>query len=293
MIGSTSDSTNEPSSGDVASGAAGQRAIALSRNGLGRYRLDRCQYESLPYRYTFPMGGIRLGRLLRERARDSLHPPPPPGRPSRFDPGDFVRVRDAEAIRATLDDEGRRHGLWFTREQWSYCGGAYQVEHVIRRILNDSFRTRAISGTVSLAGVTCSRADGSGGCGRECVLFFRDIWLEPASAAGSPPAEEPATVVVRSLPEILSTLDDSGKLDGVPFQSNMAAFAGRRLSVLRRADPGLGVPSWKHPRGEWYVLHGARCGGEPLGATGACDRQCSLLWNRAWLNFDGDGQPRS
>jgi hypothetical protein len=59
----------------------------------------------------------------------------------------------------------------------------------------------------------------------------------------------------------------------------MAEYAGKRYPVLRRVEEHWELPRWKKQRGEWYVLDGVRCSGLPLGAEGACDRNCGLLWH--------------
>ncbi len=82
-----------------------------------------------------------------------------------------MRVKDRGDIEATLDSANKTRGFVFTDDQWSYCSGTYQVSKVARRMLDDTWRMRAISGAVVLDGVTC---DGTQGCGRSCALIFKD-----------------------------------------------------------------------------------------------------------------------
>ena len=51
------------------------------------------------------------------------------------------------------------------------------------------------------------------------------------------------TVAVRSLGEILATLDADAKLDGLPFMPEMVPYCGKSFRVVRRAD--------KTCRGRW------------------------------------------
>ena len=43
-------------------------------------------------------------------------------------------------------------------------------------------------------------------------------------------------VEVRSIDEILATLDDRAALDGLPFMPEMVKFCGRHFTVFKRAD---------------------------------------------------------
>jgi hypothetical protein len=244
---------------------------------------NRCQYKSLPLRDLPPLGAVRRARIARERLRERRGGVPAPGRPSRFAEGDWVRVKDEAMVRATLDDRDRHRGLWFTGSQWSFCGGVYQVERVVRRMVDDHYRVRRLSGTVALAGATCHGADGTQGCGMDCALLFRDEWLEPAPAPV--PAARPSTLwaTVRSLAEIHATLGPDGRLHGVPFQAGMERHAGTRHGATELRHRSL--VWWQHPTGgRWYILDGLRCGGEPLAA--GCDRRCALLWHESWLHVE-------
>ena len=242
--------------------------------------LARCQYESLPFQYTWPLGIVRPARLVRERIRTRLNGSVGIGKPSLYQPGDWVRVKDEAAVRATLGPRDQLRGLWYTGKQWDYCGQVFEVERVVQRMMDDTFRMRSVSRTVTLKGATCGHH-----CSRACPLLFRDEWLEPSFADDAISRLEPAQeVVVRSIDEIRGTLDRDGRLDGLSAFPGMERFCGGRYGVLRRVQP-LGLPKWKHFRGDWYVLKDVRCSGEPLASEGGCDRQCSLLWHRTWLKF--------
>jgi hypothetical protein len=89
-------------------------------------------------------------------------------------------------------------------------------------------------------------------------------------------------VEIRGLDEILQTLDDKGKLDGVPFMPEMAAYCGARVRVLRRVDK---LNDWIHGTGlkrmhGLVLLEGLRCDGS---AHGKCQSNCHLRWQEAWL----------
>lgn len=89
-------------------------------------------------------------------------------------------------------------------------------------------------------------------------------------------------VEVRSLPEILATLDERGCLDGLPFMPEMVAYCGHRVPVHRRVEK---VWEWAH--GTWLrevrdavTLQAVRCDGQ---GHGGCQAACQLIWKEAWL----------
>jgi hypothetical protein len=105
--------------------------------------------------------------------------------------------------------------------------------------------------------------------------------VEPVSAALEHTLDlKPGELVeVRSVGEIVSSLDADGKLEGLPFMPEMLAFCGRRLRVSRRADNtcALGQPR----RIEATVhLEQLRCDGS---SHRGCEAACLILWKEAWL----------
>jgi len=246
---------------------------------------ERCQFESSIYRYPGPAGPLRALRRAVRRFPDRYAQARGEGAPSRFAPGDWVRVRDEAAIRATLGAGGKLRGLAFTPEQWSYCGGTFRVDAVVRRMMNDLGRMTRISRTVSLEGVACDGKSHDGGCGRSCALLFRDEWLEPSSAELAQPQTYARFARVKPLAEIRATLDAGGRRDGIAFCASMERYAGQRFPVHKRVEP-TAVTWWRRPGAEWYILAGLRCRGESLAADGPCHRGCGLLWHRDWLEFE-------
>jgi hypothetical protein len=98
-------------------------------------------------------------------------------------------------------------------------------------------------------------------------------------------------VRVRSKEEILATLDEHGRLDGMPFMPEMLAFAGQELRVYKRADKTCDTvtpSSHFHRRLDATVhLAGARCDGS---AHGGCQARCLLFFRQEWLTRP-DGAP--
>src|SRR6516164_2600751 len=88
-------------------------------------------------------------------------------------------------------------------------------------------------------------------------------------------------VEVRSSKEILRTLDEDGRLEGMPFMPEMFRYCGRALQVYKRAhktcDPFYPVS------GRWVdrcVHLNLRCDGS---AHDGCQAGCELFWKEAWL----------
>jgi hypothetical protein len=136
------------------------------------------------------------------------------------------------------------------------------------------------------------------------IVLFRDSWEErglphpparpreriigPMSAAVRrfirPGARFRAGEIaeVRSLGEILATLDERGCLEGMPFMPEMAIYCGHRFQVHRRVDK---VWEYAHGTGlrrvhDAVLLNTLRCDGS---SHGDCQAACELIWKEAWL----------
>ncbi|HEX7840739.1 MAG TPA: GNAT family N-acetyltransferase [Kofleriaceae bacterium] len=230
--------------------------------------------------------GIKSG-LLRV-----IKPPPardPLGEPSRFEPGSWVRVKPAEALRAVLDPRDRTRGLLFTEAQWKTAGQVFRVAHHVRRLRDDHGKFRPVSRTVLLEGVDCA-GDGPtpAGCGRHCPMMYRDEWLEPAAAPQRGPTQgRPVRHArVRDLDEILAGLDLHGRRDGLTFMPEMRAYVGKRLAIASKLTEVFEYDRWTQTRAPIYILDGLHCTGAVVGKRGPCDRACALMWHADWLHVD-------
>ncbi len=251
---------------------------------------ERCQLDDSLYRLEFPYGYARLGKRAVARARDRLRRRAGLGAISRFREGDWVRVKSAEEIRATLDAGDKLRGLLFMEAQWGYCGRTYRVDRVLRRLLDRGRHFRTIARTVALDGVTCEGLDGTSGCGRACSLYFRDEWLEPSSEDQHVLSAPTRFARVRPWAEIVATLDRHGRRDGVSVMAEMERFAGQRFPVLRRVeDVDFEPPAYMSPAAELYTLSGVRCSGAAFVRRGPCHRNCGIMWHRDWLELEESG----
>jgi hypothetical protein len=89
-------------------------------------------------------------------------------------------------------------------------------------------------------------------------------------------------VEVCSEKEILSTLDEKGKLKGVAFMPEMKKFCGKQFKVYKRVEKirvesSGEIRKIKNPT---VFLDGVVCDGE---LSGPCDRACFCWWREAWL----------
>lgn len=96
-------------------------------------------------------------------------------------------------------------------------------------------------------------------------------------------------VKVRSREEILATLDEDGRLDGMPFMPEMLGYCGQTFQVFKRAHKACDTINYSGIRKiEHTVLLQTRCDGS---AHGGCEAACSLFWNEAWLEPAAPAEP--
>lgn len=95
-------------------------------------------------------------------------------------------------------------------------------------------------------------------------------------------------VRVRTFAEIAGTLDPDGALDSLPFMPEMIPFCGREFRVFRRLEKTCVEGYGARLIPNTVLLAGLRCDGA---AHEGCQRQCPLLWKRAWLEPIDDTSP--
>ena len=100
------------------------------------------------------------------------------GRRLNLNIGDYVEVRSAKEILATLDSKGKLRGLTFTPEMMKFCGRRFRVYKKLNRIILEATgELRQIkSPTVLLEGVFCD-GQAHARCDRSCFCFWREKWL--------------------------------------------------------------------------------------------------------------------
>ena len=99
--------------------------------------------------------------------------------------GDWVEVRSAQEILATLDAKGTLDALPFMPEMLADCGKRFVVSHRADKILDmidkTGFRMRRMHRAVFLDDVRC---DGSAhdGCQQGCRIIWKTAWLRRVDA---------------------------------------------------------------------------------------------------------------
>jgi hypothetical protein len=89
-------------------------------------------------------------------------------------------------------------------------------------------------------------------------------------------------VEVRSVHEILATLDVNGCLDGLPFMPEMLKFCGNRYRVFKRCNKVIDMvrKTGLRKMTGTVILENIRCDGC---SHGGCQAGCHLLWKEIWL----------
>ena len=89
-------------------------------------------------------------------------------------------------------------------------------------------------------------------------------------------------VEVRSLKEILATLDSAGTLEGMPFMREMVRYCGKRFRVAKRAHKTCDTVNHTGGARVQGAVHldEVRCDGA---WHGGCQASCLMFWKEAWL----------
>jgi len=110
--------------------------------------------------------------------------------------GEWVEVRSAGEILATLDDNGTLDGLPFMPEMLQYCARRFRVYKSAHKTCDtiERYTIRRMERTVHLDGQRC---DGTAHaeCQASCLLFWKEAWLRrvegPGEGESSPPPGPP------------------------------------------------------------------------------------------------------
>jgi hypothetical protein len=100
-------------------------------------------------------------------------------------PGDWVEVKSADEIRATLDWRGMFRGLYFMDEMWGFTGRRFRVLKRMERLMVErTGAMRTIKNTVLLEGTVCDGAAHEN-CDATCQHLWREVWLRRVDGPGA------------------------------------------------------------------------------------------------------------
>ena len=97
-------------------------------------------------------------------------------------------------------------------------------------------------------------------------------------------------VEVKTLEEILATLDGQASQGALPFMPEMMRYAGQRFRVSKRADKTCDTIKSRQNRRMTQTVHldDLRCDGS---AHGGCQAACLLFWKESWLRRVDSPEP--
>ncbi len=269
--------------------------------------------------WQFEKIGRRLGLTPIPPAKAEVEP-----QPLGLTEGELVRVKSRVDIRKTLNSEGRCQGMSYVPSVMDQYEGMILKVHTVVDRFYDEVRQRPLrlKNTVLLAGAHCdgSQVTDSPGCDRNCLIFWKDAWLErlpqydstiPVQAGTTSERVKEASVHiekekpslqhetitpddslesavrvrVKSINEIARTLDENGKTEDIKFiQEHMAEFCGKEFTVSKDVQEFYDE---KRRTGfklnNALVLDGVYCSGDQPWQDEICKRACLLFWHNRWL----------
>lgn len=148
---------------------------------------------------------------------------------NRFVVGDWVEVKSAGEILATLDDRGTLDGMPFMPEMLACIGKRFRISKRATKTCDtiDKAGFRRVKETVLLDGARCSGMD-HGGCQAGCMIFWKERWIKPAPA----PSLSPGMTI-----ETHGRGNGNGSLPRDPDHARLEA----RVRKAARVDDTLGT----------------------------------------------------
>jgi hypothetical protein len=160
----------------------------LVESGLGLGSALRWIYDSIQRVRGGDPYPVRYGSIPRGS--------PTPTANLGLQPGELVRVKNAEEILETLDEDLINRGMGFHQEMAPFCGKTFRVKQRVQKIINEK------TGQLKHLKNSCLVLDGADchgcytrplNCPRACLPYWREIWLERADAASLKPAADAST----------------------------------------------------------------------------------------------------
>ena len=123
--------------------------------------------------------------------------------------GNYVEIRGAPEIMATLDSEGCLEGLPFMPEMASYCGKRFRVFKRVDKVIDVVKGTglRRMSRTVLLDDLRCD-GHAHGGCQAGCQFLWKEDWLRRVRGANAGGVDR--SVALESQPRSVAASEREG-----------------------------------------------------------------------------------
>ena len=157
--------------------------------------------------------------------------------------GDWVEVKSADEILATLDEDQSVDGLPFMPEMLQYCGRRFRVYRSAHKTADTigNFAIRSMANSVHLEELRCDGAS-HGGCQAGCLLFWKECWLKRVPESAVRPHSDLANesahgqgsrVVAETLSRGTTRSDESGRPERYRCQATEML---RATTEVRRRD---------------------------------------------------------
>ena len=156
--------------------------------------------------------------------------------------GDWVEVRGAAEILATLDDSQCLDGLPFMPEMLQFCRKRFRVHKSAHKTCDtiETFHIRRMTSAVHLEGLRCD-GEAHSGCQAGCLLFWKEAWLKrvPARAArvDSLDANADSTVDLSRLTSLTRHVPVDGEPERYRCQATELRNATAEVTRGERWDP--------------------------------------------------------
>jgi hypothetical protein len=94
--------------------------------------------------------------------------------------------------------------------------------------------------------------------------------------------QENQKVKVKTKQDIILTLDEENKLDGLLFMDQMFNYCNQEHRICKIVKH-IYMKKMIAPTAPLYILHELRCDGTSESFSQRCDRTCNLVWHESWL----------
>jgi len=106
--------------------------------------------------------------------------------------------------------------------------------------------------------------------------------VDSATKQKPPKFHEDQKVKVKTKEDILLTLDEENKLDGLLFMGQMFNYCDQEHKISKIVK-NIYMEKMIKPTKPLYILDDLRCDGVSESFSAKCDRTCHLVWHETWL----------